>query len=100
MAESNCETVVSPDGVRFVFKGRLDSAACALYETSVVSCNERSGKKVVFDMKDVAYVASAFLRICLRVAKDPAGGGLKLVNVTPAVKMVFKIAGIDNLVAD
>ena len=40
-----------------------------------------------------------FLGMCLSVMKEPGIESFELANVTPNVKKVFKIAGIDNLIA-
>jgi anti-anti-sigma factor len=53
---------------------------------------------VVFDLAGVDFVASAFLRLCLMVQQKAAGHQLTLVNVSPPIKKVFKIAGLDKLV--
>jgi len=51
---------------------------------------------VVFDLEKVNYVASAFLRICIKVAKDVGAKDLEIIHTCPHVKKVFKIAGLDR----
>ena len=52
---------------------------------------------VVFDMKDVTYVCSAFLRICIFVARTAGPGNFTILDLTPPIKRVFKMAGLTDL---
>jgi anti-anti-sigma factor len=54
---------------------------------------------VVFDLAEVDYVSSAFLRLCLQVGKQKGPGQLSLVHVKPQVLKVLKIAGFDKILA-
>lgn len=83
----------------FQFLGRLDTMECARVEGDVIQKAQAAGQPVVFDLADVDFVASAFLRLCLMVQRVAAGNQLTLVNVGPAIKKVFKIAGLDKLLA-
>jgi anti-anti-sigma factor len=83
----------------FQFLGRLDTAECARIEGEVLQKAQADGLPVVFDLAGVQFVASAFLRLCLVVGQKVAGSRLTLVNVSPPIKKVFKIAGLDKLVA-
>ena len=85
--------------VVFRFLGRLDTAECARIEGEVTQKAQTGGQPVVFDLADVDFVASAFLRLCLMVQQKAAGNQLTLVNVCPPIKKVFKIAGLDQLLA-
>jgi anti-anti-sigma factor len=83
----------------FQFLGRLDTAECVRIEGDVMQKAQAAGQPVVFDLADVDFVASAFLRLCLMAEQKVAGNRLALVNVSPPIKKVFKIAGLDKLVA-
>jgi anti-anti-sigma factor len=52
---------------------------------------------VVFEMKDVTYVCSAFLRICLHAAKTVGVDRFTLLDLAPPIKRVFKMAGLSSL---
>jgi anti-anti-sigma factor len=79
------------------FSGRQDTTTCMEMEAKL---SEVTGEKlpVTFDLKEVEYVSSAFLRLCLRVAKEVGTEKFAVVNLNPSVKKVFKIAGFDKLV--
>ena len=83
----------------FQFSGRLDTMECARIEGEVAQQAQTAGQPVVFDLAGVDFVASAFLRLCIMVQQKAAGNQLTLVNVCPPIKKVFKIAGLDKLVA-
>ena len=82
----------------FRFSGRLDTMECSRIEAEVTQQAHSAGQPVVFDLAGVDFVASAFLRLCLTVQQEAVGNQLTLVNVTPSIKKVFKIAGLDKLV--
>jgi anti-anti-sigma factor len=78
------------------FKGSLNSDTCLkIAEELSTKVSEAKGK-VIFDLKEVDYIASAFLRICQKSYKDVGAEKLSIINVTPAVKKVFKITGFEK----
>ena len=81
--------------LRCAFNGRLDTAASLTIEGDLLARVAEAGGPVVFDMAGVDYVCSAFLRLCVVMAKRPAA--FSMVHVEPAVKKVFKIAGFDGI---
>jgi anti-anti-sigma factor len=85
----------------FAFTGRMDTQA-------VVSLNEIIGAeeglkdlkpedKIVFDLKDVDYIASSFIRICVIYAKQASADCFSITNCQPFVKKTFKISGLDEV---
>lgn len=83
--------------LRCVFSGSLTTLQCMEVEKELYARIRDAGLPVVFDMRDVDVIASAFLRICLTVYKE-AGDRLSIVNLSPAVRAVFKIAGFTDLI--
>ena len=81
------------------FSDRMDTPASA-DAMKVFSEKLREVKtdslKVVFDLKGVEYVASAFIRLCLTAAKGVAKGDFSIINTSPQVKKVFKLTGLDT----
>ena len=77
------------------FLKRMDTEACQECEGPLFEKIEQA-KNVKFDLKDVDYVSSLFLSICLRASKALGPDKLSIINLHPNVKKVFKIAGIDN----
>jgi len=58
---------------------------------------EEPDLKVIFDLEKVDYVASAFLRLCINVAKRLDNECFVVVKCNPAVKKTFTIAGLDKI---
>ena len=79
----------------FAFSGRLDTVDCLEFDARLAAAAEATSLPVVFDLNGVDYVASMFLRVCVRTATQVGFERLRLVNVGPAVKRVLKIAGLD-----
>lgn len=80
----------------FTFSGRLDTAECLQFDERVASAAEAASQPVVFDLGGVDYVASLFLRICVRTAKGVGFERFTLENVNPSIRKVLKIAGLDG----
>jgi anti-anti-sigma factor len=79
------------------FKGSLNTDTCLKSaEELSEKMSEFKGKKVIFDLKEVDYIASAFLRICQKFYKDVGAENFSVINVTPGVKKVFKVTGFDK----
>jgi anti-anti-sigma factor len=53
--------------------------------------------KIIFDLEQVDYVASAFLRLCLIAVKGVGERNFIIINTEPEVMKVFKIAGLDQI---
>lgn len=51
-------------------------------------------QSVAFDLQNVTYICSAFLRVCLHVAKSVGAANFSLIELTPPIKRVFKMAGM------
>lgn len=102
MIDFNCD--INENTLNFHFKGRLDTNNSREISAKVEdSIKEYSAKesdkslKIVFDIKEVDYVASAFIRICLKAARAVDKGNFALVNSTPMIKKIFKIAGLADV---
>ena len=78
------------------FDGRLDTVNCSKWEKELLEKAKESKNPVVFDLGNVEYVASGFLRVCLQVSKMVGSDNLKLINLTDYVKKVFALSGFDK----
>lgn len=56
-----------------------------------------SRMKVVFDLKEVDFIASGFIRICVETAKTVNTSNFSIINTHPIIKKTFKIAGLDEM---
>lgn len=86
------------------FEGRLDTVASEELNpilhhelTNLQNSNpDFDQSKIMFDLKEVDYIASSFIRICMKTAKQVPQGNFSIVNCNPFVKKTFKIAGLDE----
>lgn len=79
------------------FSERMDTKATLSIEKELFEKIKENEGSVVFDLKDVDYIASSFLRICLRAGKMMGKDRFVIIQVAPPVKKVFKIAGFDEI---
>lgn len=82
------------DTLIFAFIGPMNAERCNQIHDEIVRAIEESGLPVVFDMAEVEFAASSFLRIVLTVNKRVGREKFRVVNVDPNVKKVFKMSGI------
>jgi anti-anti-sigma factor len=90
------ENITEEKSLVCTFGERMDTVKCQEVETELLNKVVETKMPVIFDVEKVAYVSSAFLRLCLRTAKEVGSGNFSIVNVQPNVKKVFKIAGFDK----
>jgi anti-anti-sigma factor len=78
-----------------IMAGRLDATQC---DAALKFMNGLPQPQVI-DLARLEYVASAGLRIFLLTQKrvKGAGGGLKLINVSPQIYDIFHYAGFDQI---
>jgi len=90
----------------FRFKGRLDTNVCMKIGDEIVNKMSEikdpatdllTGYNIVFDLKEVNYIASSYIRICVNTAKQVEKGKFSIINSDPFIKKTFKIAGLDEL---
>lgn len=79
-----------------VFSGSLNTTASDKVEKELFSKIGEAGLPVVFDLKEVSYIASSFLRICQKAYKAAGEERFSIINVSPDIKKVFKITGFDK----
>lgn len=79
--------------------GSLDTAAAIEADATLKPVTELINKDVVFECKELEYIASSGLRILLDVLKKTKAKGKKVTlrNVNDDIKNVFKITGFINL---
>ena len=93
----------------FYFAGHLDTLNCRPLEAEIHGAMDARAAqtnaplpkplRVVFDVKDVAFICSFFFRICLSTAKKARKGNFWITNSSPATTQLLKIAGMDGFIA-
>ena len=89
----------------FIFSGHMDSArSISVTPTIENQIKEHTGApavtnkplQVVFDLKEVDFISSAFIRICLMALAKVKAGNLNIQNASPLIKKTIKISGLEN----
>jgi len=83
------------------FSGRMDTLAAAkvneILQAEPILKDWEPENKIVFDFKEVDYIASSFIRICVSYAKLAGTGRFSIAHCQPFVKKTFKISGLDEI---
>ncbi|MFH0760337.1 MAG: STAS domain-containing protein [Bacteroidota bacterium] len=87
--------------ISVAFTGRMDTLIVEKFvkqlEAESVIQNRKPGDKIVFNLGEVDYIASSFIRVCISYAKLAGPGGFSIANCQPFVKKTFKISGLDEV---
>ena len=87
--------------ITVAFTGRMDSLAVVkvidILQAEPIMKEWKSDDKIVFDLQNVDYIASSFIRICVSHAKLAGPGLFSIANCQPFVKKTFKISGLDDV---
>lgn len=94
-------TEITKRAVIHRLSGRLDTATSPAAEKTIMQALSPEQSRIVLDMREVAYVSSAGLRIVLLVAKQAkaAQGALALFGMQPGVREVFDISGFSRILS-
>lgn len=76
------------------FVGPLNAERCQQVQEDLIRKIEATAGVINFDMNEVTFASSSFLRIVLTVNKRVGKERLKISNVDPNVKKVFKMSGL------
>ncbi len=83
------------------FNGRMDTLAVQkISEIIQINLPVKDGKSndmIIFDLQNVDYISSSFIRICVSVAKQARPGQFSIINCQPFIKKTFKISGLDDI---
>jgi anti-sigma B factor antagonist len=80
-----------------VFEGNIDTAKCDAMEEEVCSLSTNANKPVEFDLTQVEFVSSSFLRLCILASQRAGIDRFRIGGANPSIKRVFKIAGLDAM---
>ena len=80
-------------------EGEMDTAAANEAEEVLKELYQNEGKEVIFECKDLEYIASSGLRILVTILKSTMAKGNRVVlrNVNEDIKNVFKLTGFLNI---
>ena len=84
------------DGFVCKFSGRMDTAAAMSAEEEFVDRVQHADAPVILDFTDLEYVASSFLRSCVKVVRV-APGKIKVVGASDEIARIFDMTGFAKL---
>ena len=81
-----------------IFSGDQNSETSTIAEPELIDrvnafMQDRDRGEIAFDLAEVAYVSSAFLRLCLWCCKRVGNRNFSIRGVSPELLKVFQIAG-------
>ncbi len=79
------------------FDGRLDSVVSEIIEDDLLNHVLDASCATVFDFKNVDYVSSAFLRICVKAARITPSMKVDIINASPEIKEVYEMTGLERI---
>jgi len=88
--------------LRCSFFGRLDENVCSGIEQSLLKrvSDFKQGRisvRLTFDLAEVVYISSAFLRICLMCYRTFGQNSFTITNVSDEIHHVFHISGFSEI---
>ncbi|MCP4177906.1 MAG: STAS domain-containing protein [bacterium] len=78
-----------------VLKGRLDTQTTNKLEAELLG-SVSGAESIIFDMEEVDYISSNFLRLCGKAAKDITSSNLSFINVSDDINKILKVTGLSK----
>jgi len=92
-------TFVDNNGVLICyFKGQMNTSVCSDLEMELLDHISNYTGKILFDLSDVSYIASSFLRLCITTVKRVSSDRFNIVNANSDVYEIFEVSGLDDLI--
>ena len=79
------------------FSGRLDTMVSQTIDAELKVKLNPGIKDIVFDLSNVDYLSSSFLRICLSSLRHAGKDHFRVINVSPTALKVFQIANLTEI---
>ena len=79
------------------FSGRMDTTAAMSVEDELIDKVQHAGMPVVFDFTELEYVASSFLRSCVRVVRVAGSTKIKIIGASDEIIRIFDMTGFGKL---
>ena len=79
-------------------KGQLDTLTAPQLSEALIPIYE-SAQKLTLDFKDLTYISSAGLRICINSYQilNSKGGRFVIINTNDAIRQIFKLTKLDEI---
>jgi anti-anti-sigma factor len=81
-----------------ILSGKIDTLNTSELENEINENMKVNITSVVFDLQEVDYISSSFLRIVIKIVKAVGKENFAITNVQPSIMKVFKIANLTEIV--
>jgi len=81
-----------------VLSGKIDTLNSTVLENEVNENMKEDINSVIFDLHEVEYISSTFLRIVIKMVKTLGKENFSIANVQPSVMKVFKMANLTEII--
>ncbi len=88
------EFVIRDNKLHCLFSGQMDTVAAMQLENGVDIKILHTKKPVVFDLQDVHYVCSGFIRICMKAQKAVGKDNFSIIRTDAFVTKAMTVAGM------
>jgi anti-anti-sigma factor len=79
------------------FSGKLDTLNSQAIDTELKQQLSSEATEVTFDLREVDYISSSFLRICLSTLRQIGKDKFRVIHVSPTALKVFQIANLNDI---
>ena len=79
------------------FSGRVDTVTAMSVEDELIDKVQHAGAPVVFDFTDLEYVASSFLRSCVKVVRVAGATKIKVKGASEDILRILEMTGFGKL---
>jgi anti-anti-sigma factor len=98
MEDKGMLEVIEKEGkLHCIFKGSLDTGNCWHLEKLLDEKTAGKDLPIVFDLKEVDFISSAFIRLCIKTYNRVGAEKFSIINANEDVRKVFDIAALDLL---
>ncbi len=95
----NIEIQETPNGLKAILTGRLDTAASTEVAPDFYKLSEKANLEIVLDFTHLEYISSSGLRLLIGLRKDCAAKGGKVIieKINDTIRNVFTMTGFYSL---
>jgi len=81
-----------------ILSGKIDTLNSSVLENEINENMKEDIASVEFDLQDVDYISSTFLRIVIKIVKILGKENFLITNVQPSVMKVFMISNLAEII--
>lgn len=82
--------------LNILFSGKLDTTTCIGFEDELYEQLKTATSTVIFDLNEVDYISSMFLRVCTKTAQKTGKENFSIINVSEPVMKLFKLTRLNS----